>query len=174
MRRLCTPVAGDFGHGQPPVLHQVASIYATITFITFRFFRYWSLVRLDMEYLATSIIFISSVVPLFSPFIVLLLMCGCMSLPFWFGDGPMSLVTPIIIYTVEYSAFMLFSDKIYSDFERKGRCASPLLTAFSMGLGVAAFGWKVGVTLMPLLLCSSRCPPPYARCPTAHAWCCRL
>jgi len=125
---------------------QLASIHAGIMFVTLK------VVGMRYAYLLTSLVFITSLLPLFSPLVVLFLICAFLTLPFWLGSSLASLVKPLIIFAIDASLFYYLDEKIYSESERSGRVDSPLLTAFSMALGVATFGWR-GVVVGPLLLC---------------------
>eukprot|EP00667_Euglena_gracilis_P003098 EG_transcript_3105 len=125
---------------------QLASLHATIMLATLKVF------RMPNTYLVTSLVFVTSLLPLFTPVAVVFVICAAMTIPFWFGDSIMSLVKPMIIFAINACLFYSLDEQIYAEFERKRRVFSPLLTAFSMALGVASFGWK-GVVIGPLLLC---------------------
>ena len=125
---------------------QLACVNATITLVSF------TLLGMRFCFFATSLVFLLSLVPLANPLLVSGVWALFSIVPCFFGGGSwLGLFQGVALLAVNVWCVGALDDVLYNEQQLKGRVLSPLLTAFALYLGYAAFGSK-GVMLGPFLV----------------------
>eukprot|EP00051_Salpingoeca_urceolata_P008799 m.108996 g.108996 ORF g.108996 m.108996 type:complete len:647 (-) comp15950_c0_seq1:67-2007(-) len=128
---------------------QFASSHALVTLLAF------SLLGVRFVYFATFLAFVVSLTQMLGTGAYLICIPWSVALiaPVFMGTGGswFSAIIGVLLFAIHFVGYSMIDDRLYKIGEEKGRVSSPLLTAFSLGLGVAAFG-SSGVLFGPLLV----------------------
>ncbi|CAI5739897.1 unnamed protein product [Hyaloperonospora brassicae] len=115
---------------------KMASIHAIVTMISF------TIVNADFMYLATTVTFFISIVPIISPFLV--------CVPWVISIGlTSSIVKALALFAVQYVAFTVLDEMLY---EKSIVAVNSYVSALSVVFGVYVFGFE-GVIFGPLIVC---------------------
>nr|CCA16315.1 conserved hypothetical protein [Albugo laibachii Nc14] len=115
---------------------KMSSLHALVTLISF------SIVRADFVYLATTLTFFISIVPIIPPYLV--------CVPWALAIGvTSSFIKALILFCVQYIAFTILDDMLY---EKSIVALNSYVSALSVVFGVYVFGFE-GVIFGPLSVC---------------------
>lgn len=115
---------------------KMSSIHAIVTMVSF------TIVNADFMYLATTVTFFISIVPIIPPYLV--------CVPWVISIGvTTSVVKAIVLFGVQYVAFTVLDDMLY---EKSIVALNSYVSALSVVFGVYVFGFE-GVIFGPLIVC---------------------
>ncbi|KAE8880562.1 hypothetical protein PF010_g4818 [Phytophthora fragariae] len=115
---------------------KMASIHAIVTMVSF------TIVNADFMYLATTVTFFISIVPIIPPYLV--------CVPWVFSIGlTSSVVNALALFAVQYVAFTVLDEMLY---EKSIVALNAYVSALSVVFGVYVFGFE-GVIFGPLIVC---------------------
>ncbi|KAG3030775.1 hypothetical protein PC123_g6241 [Phytophthora cactorum] len=115
---------------------KMASIHAIVTMVSF------TIVNADFMYLATTVTFFISIVPIIPPYLV--------CVPWVISIGlTSSIVKALALFAVQYVAFTVLDEMLY---EKSILALNAYVSALSVVFGVYVFGFE-GVIFGPLIVC---------------------
>ncbi|KAG7402390.1 hypothetical protein PHYBOEH_000098 [Phytophthora boehmeriae] len=115
---------------------KMSSIHAIVTMVSF------TIVNADFMYLATTVTFFISIVPIIPPYLV--------CVPWVISIGiTSSFVKALVLFIVQYVAFTVLDDMLY---EKSIVALNSYVSALSVVFGVYVFGFE-GVIFGPLIVC---------------------
>ncbi|KUF76730.1 Transmembrane protein [Phytophthora nicotianae] len=115
---------------------KMASIHAIVTMVSF------TIVNADFMYLATTVTFFISIVPIIPPYLV--------CVPWVISIGlTSSIVKALALFAVQYVAFTVLDEMLY---EKSIVALNAYVSALSVVFGVYVFGFE-GVIFGPLIVC---------------------